>query len=95
MENKKVSQFECLLELARSRCHCTPWDYPVPPPSDSNESGVEEEEEEEDGFVCDYLGYYCFSQVMNNVSHVRNNCRCPPDCETLVGKKGLICNGNY
>ncbi len=67
MENKIFSQFECLLELARSRCHCTPWDYPVPPPSDSNESGGEEEEDE-DGFVCDYLGYYCFSQVMNNVS---------------------------
>ncbi len=58
--------FECLMEQARRTCHCTPWDYPFPPSESERHS------------ICDFIGYYCFDQVMRNVTHIRHSCRCPP-----------------
>ena len=58
--------FECQITHGLDKCGCIPWNYPhLGDPSP----------------VCDYMGAYCFEEVMAETEIIQN-CDCPFDCDT-------------
>jgi len=75
--SQAACQMECMLAYARSVCGCTPWEYPSPNTFGKNQSL----------FLCDFLGHYCFNEVMKNTSHAEHNCsHCTADCDSITVK---------
>ena len=68
--NFQACILECSLNVAKTRCGCTPWNYPrvFKEPGSS---------------ICDVFGNYCFSHAMKNVTS-KNKCDCPNDCRSFA-----------
>ncbi len=61
--------YECMVQHARHICHCTPWDFPF-----SKNDPIK---------ICNGYGYFCFGEIMKNISYMSKECDCLPDCNVV------------
>jgi len=63
-------QLEESLERAAQKCNCTPWDFTTTRGNDQAD-------------FCDFIGYFCFEQVLKYHEEDAARKKCLPNCDTL------------
>ena len=75
--SKHNCQYECRVNIAKEKCDCIPWDFPVKSSYDTME--------------CDVFGRTCFSKAIQYATTDANLCpHCKDDCEFMEYPKTRV-----